>query len=206
MAAELNAKQMRSLLQSIHADPQLKQSKDSILLAEDQYPETLDTILTRLTTPTTLQNTINLLQWDRRNVSSALDAELRATTIASEDLMRKSYELVPTADSPWDTYTFRKWKYFVTNICLSAVQEALKNGAHETSKGMQHLFAPDRSDQLKGPNHNSRNNVQGMLLYNPLLLDSPWQAPDDLDEKIQNLLDKDDGHTIRTMPSSKSMC
>ncbi len=71
----------------------------------------------------------------------------------------------------------------MTNICLSAVQEALKNGAQEASKGMQHLFAPDRSDQTEGPHHNSRNNVQGMLLYNPLLLDSPWQAPDDLDRK-----------------------
>jgi hypothetical protein len=105
MAAELNAKQMRSLLQSIHSDPQLKQCKDYILLAEDQYPESLDTIITRITTPTTLQNTINLLQWNRRIVSSALDADLRATTIASQDLMRKSYELVPTANNPWDTYT-----------------------------------------------------------------------------------------------------
>jgi hypothetical protein len=65
------------------------------------------------------------------------------------------------------------------------VQEAFKAGANEASKGMQHLFAPDRSDQAKWPSHNSRNNVQGMLLYNPLLLDSPWQAPDDLDQKIQ---------------------
>ncbi len=55
MASALHAKQLRSLLQSIHVDPQLKQSKDSILLAEDQYPETLDTIINRLTTPTTLQ-------------------------------------------------------------------------------------------------------------------------------------------------------
>ena len=145
MASALHAKQLlRSLLQSIHATPQLRQSKDSILLAEDQYPEALDTIITKLTTPTTLQNTISLLQWDRRTVGSTLDAELRATTIASQDLMRKSYELVPTADSPWDTYTFRKWKYFVTNICLSAMQDALKTGAHKASKGMQHLFAPDR--------------------------------------------------------------
>jgi hypothetical protein len=114
---------------------------------------------------------------------------LRATTIASQDLMRKSYELVPTADSPWDTYTFRKWRYLVTNICLSAVQDALKTGSHEASKRMQRLFAPDRSDQAKGPSHNSRNNVQGVLLYNPLLLDSPWQAPDDLDQNIEDLLD-----------------
>ncbi len=41
--AELDAKQVRALLQSISKDPQqLKQSKDSIILAEDQYPETLD--------------------------------------------------------------------------------------------------------------------------------------------------------------------
>ncbi len=54
MVDELNPKQMRQLLQSISTDPQLKQSKDSILLAEDQYPESLDAIFTRLTTPTTL--------------------------------------------------------------------------------------------------------------------------------------------------------
>jgi hypothetical protein len=65
--AEQNAKQMRQLLQSISTDPQMKQkSKDTILLAEDQYPVILDAIFTRLTTPTSLQNTINLMQWDRR--------------------------------------------------------------------------------------------------------------------------------------------
>ena len=64
MASTLNAKQMRILLQSISTDPQLKQSKDSILLAEDQYRESLDAIFTRLTTPTTLQNTLDLLKWN----------------------------------------------------------------------------------------------------------------------------------------------
>jgi hypothetical protein len=94
--------------------------------------------------------------------------------------------LTPTADSPWDTYTFRQWKYFVTNLsCLSAVQDALKSG--DNAKVMQHLFAPDRSDQAKGAVHNTRNNVQEMLMYHPLLLNSPWQAPDDLDQQIQEL-------------------
>ena len=117
MASSLDAKQMKQLLQSISTDPQLRQSKDSILLAEDQYPDALDAIITKLRTPTTLQNTINLLQWDRRIVAG-YDAELRAATIISQNSMRAKYQLVPTRDNPWDTYTFRQWKYFVTNLCL----------------------------------------------------------------------------------------
>ena len=74
MAEALNAKQMRQLLQSISTDPQLKQSKDSILLAEDQYPESLDAIFTRLTNPTTLQNTISLLKWNRKSGGTNYDA------------------------------------------------------------------------------------------------------------------------------------
>ena len=80
MASTLDAKQMKQLLQSISTDPQLRQSKDSILLAEDQYPDALNAIITKLRTPTTLQNTISLLQWDRRIVAG-YDAEIRAATI-----------------------------------------------------------------------------------------------------------------------------
>ena len=116
MSAALTAKQMRQLLQSISADPQLKQSQDSILLAEDQYPEALEAIFTRLTTPTTMQNTMHLLQWNRKTESAAFDADLKATTMANQDYLRKTYQLVPTSDNPWDTNTFRRWKYFVTNL------------------------------------------------------------------------------------------
>ena len=105
--ADFYAKQMRQLLRSISTDPQLTQSKDSILLAEDQYPEVLDAIFTRLATPTSLQNTMNLLQWNRK-AGGAYDAELKATTTASQDYMRATYQLTPTADNPWDTYTFRQ--------------------------------------------------------------------------------------------------
>jgi hypothetical protein len=58
MAATTTAKQMRLLLRSISSDPQMKQSTDSILLAEDQYPDSLDAIFTKLSVPTTLQNTM----------------------------------------------------------------------------------------------------------------------------------------------------
>jgi hypothetical protein len=68
------AKQMRSLLESISADPQLKQSKDSILLAEDQYSEHLDSIFNKLAVPTTLQNTMNVLRWKRHSCDSTYEA------------------------------------------------------------------------------------------------------------------------------------
>ena len=79
MSAALTAKQMRQLLQNISADPQLKQSQDSILLAEDQYSDALEAIFTKLTTPTTMQNTMHLLQWNRKTESAAFDAELKAS-------------------------------------------------------------------------------------------------------------------------------
>ncbi len=100
MANTLNAKQMQQLLQSISTDPQLKQSKDSILLAEDQYPKSLDAIFTRLTTPTTLQNTISLLKWSRKSGGTAYDAELKAVTIKSQDYIRITYQFTSRADSP----------------------------------------------------------------------------------------------------------
>ena len=204
MAASLTAKQMRQLLQNISADPQLKQSQDSILLAEDQYPDALEAIFTRLTTPTTMQNTMNLLQWNRKTESGAFDAELKASTIVNQDYLRTTYQLVPTGDNPWDTNTFRRWKYFVTNLCLSAVQDALK--ASDTSKNLQYLFAPDQKDNEAGAARKSKSNVQGLLLYHPILLSSPWQAPNDIDDQIQALLAttepvllarslREDGHT-----------
>ncbi len=70
---------------------------------------------------------------------------------------------------------------------MSAVQDALKSGDNAKSI-LQHLFAPDRSATATGAHTSTRNNVQGMLLYLPIILDSPWQAPDDLDKQIENLL------------------
>ena len=182
----MTAKQMRTLLQSISTDPQLKQSKDSILLAEDQYPEHLDTMFNKLSVPTTLQNTMILLQWNRNLCDSSYDAALKSTSITNQDYLRQTYQLIPTADNPWDMNTFRRWKYFVTNLCLSAVQDAMKAGDYGTS--LKYLSQPDTNDGANAGRHNTKSNVQGLLLYHPILLNSPWQAPEDLDAKIGLLL------------------
>ena len=186
MSASMTAKQMRTLLQSISTDPQLKQSKDSILLAEDQYPEHLDTMFNKLSVPTTLQNTMVILQWNRNLCDSSYDAALKSTSITNQDYLRKMYQLIPTADNPWDLNTFRRWKYFVTNLCLSAVQDAMKIGDY--GKSLKYLFQPDNNEENKSKRHDTKRNVQGLLLYHPILLNSPWQAPDDLEDQIGLLL------------------
>jgi hypothetical protein len=121
MASSMTAKQMRLLLQSISADPQFKQSKDSILLAEDQYPENRDGLFTKLSVPITLQNTMTLLQWNKVACDSTYDPVLKTTSTINQDYLRKTYQLTSTADNHLDLNTFRQWKYFVTNLCLSAV-------------------------------------------------------------------------------------
>jgi hypothetical protein len=88
---------------------------------------------------------MHLLQWNRKTESTAFDAELRASTIVNQDYLRNTYQLVPTSDNPWDTNTFRQWKYFITNLCLSAVQDALKAGDY--SKNLQYLFSPDKTEE-----------------------------------------------------------
>ncbi len=162
MTAPVTAKQMRTLLQSISTDPQLKQSKDSILLAEDQYPEHLDTIFSKLSVPTTLQNTMILLQWNRNLCDSSYDNALKSTSITNQDYLRQTYQLIPTADNPWDLNTFRRWKYFVTNLCLSAVQDAMKAGDY--GKSLKYLFQPDTNDDNKAKRHDTKSNVQGAFI------------------------------------------
>jgi hypothetical protein len=164
----------------------MKQSTDSILLAEDQYPDSLDTMFNKLSVPTTLQNTMTLLQWNRKSCDSTCDSVLKSTSITNQDYLRKTYQLVPTSDNPWDMNTFRRWKYFVTNLCLSAVQDAMKS--NDYGKSMKYLFQPDTKDETKNETHNTKSNVQGLLLYHPVLLDFPWEAPDNLDEQIHKLL------------------
>jgi hypothetical protein len=53
---------------------------------------------------------------------------------------------------------------------------------------MKYLFQPDKKDETKTELHNTKNNVQGLLLYYPILIDSLWQEPEDIDAKVRCLL------------------
>ena len=61
------------LLKDISLSANLQKSKDSILLAEDQYPENLDPIFSKLDSATDLNHTLGLLKWNRKSDRALLD-------------------------------------------------------------------------------------------------------------------------------------
>ena len=182
--------QARALLNSIQKDPQFSQSTDTILLAEEQYPNTLDSIFNKLDTSTSLQDTITLLRWHRKHDGATLQKDVLEQMVLEQAKLRTKVQLNPTTDNPWDANTFLQWKYFVTNLCLSGVQDALKHT--ENSKHLHYLFSPANADSINTTTHKSTSNIQGLLMYHPILLNSPWEAPDDIDSQIDDLINTKD--------------
>ena len=115
------------LLKDISLSANLQKSKDSILLAEDQYPENLDPIFNRSDTVTDLSHTIGLLKWNRKSDKAMLDAGVFERMVTAQESLRATLQLTPTVDNPWEKHTFKDWKHRVTNICLQAVQKAKRN-------------------------------------------------------------------------------
>jgi hypothetical protein len=78
----------------------------------------------------------------------------------------------PTVDNPWDKIKFNCWKDRVTNICLGAAQAAFQN--HEDTSTLKFLFAA--SDKSNTNVHRAdQRNVQGLMLFHPVLLQAPWE-------------------------------
>ena len=86
----------------------------------------------------------------------------------------------------------------------------MKSGDY--GKSLKYLFQPDNNDDNKAKRHDTKSNVQGLLLYHPILLNSPWQAPEDLDNQIGLLLStteptlwaKADSEDVYTMDTARS--
>ena len=80
----------------------------------------------------------------------------------------------------------------MTNICLQAVQRALE-GSDRSNVNL--LFTPQDATAASGvhssvasPKSHSRSNIEGLLLYHPLIVQNPWEPPKDLDRLIDDLI------------------
>ena len=185
MTTSITNEQARAILNTVRSDPQFIPTIDTILIADDQYPLTLDNLFSKLNNSTSLHKTMHLLRFNRKIDGANLQENVKQAMIKQQDKIRLMAQLNPTTDHPWDSNTFRRWTHFITNLCLSAVQDALKHD--NNSKHLNYLFSPDDNSSKTGT-QKSKNNIQGLLMYDPILVDSPWEAPDDLDERIETLI------------------
>jgi hypothetical protein len=109
------------LLKGISLSTSLQKSKDSILLAEDQYPENLDPIFGKTEATSDLHRTIEILNWNRKSDRVLLDAGVYERMVTAQDTVRSTLNLTPTTDNPWEKHVFKDWVHRITNICLQAV-------------------------------------------------------------------------------------
>ncbi len=67
-------KQLIDLITRVSTDQKLQQlTEDTSLLSEERYPSELGHLFKSLTKPTSLQDAMNLLQWDRTKAGGYLD-------------------------------------------------------------------------------------------------------------------------------------
>ena len=111
-STSLTNKNALDLLKGISLSANLQKSNDSILLAEDQYPENLDPIFGNLVID--LTNTLDLLKWNRKTDKALLDASVHERMSVAQDKLRVTLQLTPTTDNPWEKHIFKDWKHRVT--------------------------------------------------------------------------------------------
>ena len=81
----LNNKQALELIKGISLSPSLQKSKDSILLAEDQYPDHLGSIFGKSDKANDLSRTISLLKWNRKTERGSLEKTVYDKLVAAQD-------------------------------------------------------------------------------------------------------------------------
>ncbi len=69
----MNSNQFGDLLKRIGNDHKLQRTEDTSLLSEERYPMELSPLFDSLTKPTSLQDAVNLLRWDRTKAGTHVD-------------------------------------------------------------------------------------------------------------------------------------
>ncbi len=95
------------LQKDISLSANLQKSKESILLAEDQYPENLDPIFNKSDSATDLSHTLGLLKWNRKSNGALLDSGVYERMVTAQESLRATLQLTSTVDNPWEKHTFK---------------------------------------------------------------------------------------------------
>ena len=186
----IDTKQLASLIKRVSTDQKLQLTEDTSLLSEERYPLELSPLFESLTKPTSLQDAMNLLQWDRTKASGYLDRGALEQAKVQQNSLRKALQLTPDTDSPWEKVQYQDWKDKITVIVLSAVQKVAIAGV-KSDNPLHWIYSPKLVDPTKTIRRQD-DNIEGLQYLHPLLLDSPWEEPSKLDDLLIRLCSERD--------------
>ena len=123
----LSGKDASKLLEGLAKDPQLSADDDPSVLVEEQFPSEYHAMLQGKTDGTSSDNIVTILRWEKQH-SPHLSEDQKASLTEQKNRTKKLFQLTATTTNPWDDVQFTFWKHKVTNLVLSAVRMALKEG------------------------------------------------------------------------------
>ena len=186
----IDNKQLTDLVKRVSTDQKLQLTEDTSLLSEERYPLELSPLFESLTKPTSLQDAMNLLQWNRMKAGGYLDKEAYEQAKVQQNSLRKALQLNPDTDSPWEKVQYQDWRDKITVIVLSAVQKVAIAGV-KSDNPLHWIYSPKLVDPTKTIRKQD-DNIEGLQYLHPLLLDSPWEEPSQLDDLLIRLCSERD--------------
>ena len=187
MNTDITSKSAHKLLQQLESDPQLQSIEDTTILNDEQYPVAFESSIVNLKEMIPLTSAVTILRWqDGKDGKQLTQDQLQRMRVQRQKTIRNLC-LNPTVDNPWDQIKFKFWKDRITNICLGASQSALQT--FEDSTNLKYLFSASEKSQTSVHRADQRN-VQGLILFNPIILDSPWEQSINQDQDILKLLEE----------------
>ena len=182
----MHSNQITELVKRVSHDHKLQRTEDTSLLSEERYPMDLNPLFEGLSKPTSLQDAASLLQWDRAEASGVLDRVSYEKAKAEQNNLRRTLQLTPDTDNPWEKVQYQDWKDKVTLICLSAVQKVVMIGINHKNP-LSWVYSPKMVDPSK-TKRNQDDNIEGLQYLHPMLLNSPWEEPAKLDDLLIDLI------------------
>jgi hypothetical protein len=146
----MDNKQLTDLIKRVSTDQKLQLTEDTSLLSEERYPMELSPLFDSLTRPTSLQDAVNLLRWDRTStkISGPVDKASYEQAKMQQNNLRKALQLTPDYDSPWEKIQYQDWKQKITVIVLSAVQKIAIAGV-KSNNPLHWIYSPKLVDPTK---------------------------------------------------------
>jgi hypothetical protein len=104
------------------------------------------------------------------------------------------FQVTATSNNPWDEVQFAFWKHKATNMVLSAIRLSLKE--EDTSTDVNKILFATWDHNNVTVTSGDKRNLAGLLICHPLLLNSPFEEPHQMDELLDDLLTERHPHTV----------